>query len=41
MRPFLCKPEARFSKIPIFNGLGKLLLLIFKIEVSIVLKITG
>ena len=30
---------ARFSKIPILNGPGKLLLFTFKVEVSIVLQI--
>ena len=32
-------PGARFSKVSIVNGLGKLLLFTFKIEVSIDLQI--
>ena len=32
-------PWTRFSKVPIINGPGRLLLFTFKIEVSIVLQI--
>ena len=34
-------PWIRFSKVPIINGPGKLLLFTFKIEVSIVLQINS
>ena len=37
--PFGTDPGARFSKVPIINGPGKLLLFTFKFEVSIVLQI--
>ena len=33
-------PGARFSKVPIINGPGRLLLFAVKIEVSIVLHLT-
>ena len=34
------KPGARFSKVPIINGPGKLLPFTLKIEVSIVIHLT-
>ena len=41
-RPFResCRAGARFSKVPIINGPGKLLPFTLKIEVSIVLHLT-
>ena len=34
------EPEACFSKVPIINGPGKLLLITFKTELSTVVQIT-
>ena len=40
LAPFDDRPGARFSKVPIINGPGKLLSFTLKIGVSIVLHLT-